>query len=49
MVHSKQDRWHVNKSAIVHSVKKPVGFEEWFYTGPTKWFGHKPNPKKGKR
>lgn len=38
--------WHVNKSAVRGEVKKPAGFEAWFYTGPTLAFGHYP-PRKG--
>ena len=29
-----------NKSRVSGHFKKIVGFEDWFYTGPTKHFGH---------
>jgi hypothetical protein len=42
-------RWHTNASAVKAFFKVPKGWEGtgWFYTGPTKHFGHSP-PRKGK-
>lgn len=42
-------RWHVNVSAVKSSVKKIPGFEAWFYTGPTRHFGHSDSKKKRKK
>ena len=42
--------WRYSKSAIRNcSVPKPVGFEDWFYTGPSWHFGHFPPKKSGKK
>jgi len=49
MAHIKSGGWRYNASALKGYFKKPVGFEEWFYTGPSLDFGHFPNPKKGQR
>ena len=35
-----------NVSAVRGYFKKIVGFEEWFYTGPSLHFGHFPSRKK---
>jgi hypothetical protein len=40
-------RWFRSASAVRGAVKKPAGFEDWFYTGPTRHFGHAP-PRKGR-
>jgi hypothetical protein len=37
--------YFVSRSAIRAYLRKPKGFEAWFYTGPTRHFGHAP-PKK---
>ncbi len=43
-------RWHYNKSRFPGTLKKPAGFEAWFYTGPSWHFGHSPpTKKKGKK
>jgi len=42
-------KWRYNASALKGYVKKPVGFEAWFYTGPSFAFGHFPSRKSGKR
>ena len=34
--------WFYSKSRVKGEVKKPLGFEAWFYTGPTRYFGHAP-------
>jgi hypothetical protein len=42
---SKKDesvRWVYNKGRVSGSFKKIIGFEAWFYTGPSKHFGHYP-------
>jgi len=44
----KKDKWFYSKSRARGSVKKPLGFEDWFYTGPTLHFGHYP-PSGGKK
>jgi hypothetical protein len=50
MIQRQKGHWHYNASRVPGSVKKPVGFEEWFYTGPSWFFGHaKPTKKKGKK
>ena len=41
--------WFVSRSAVRGAVKKPTGFEAWFYTGATRHFGHFPPRKSGKR
>jgi hypothetical protein len=42
-------KFFVSRSAIQNAyVKKPKGFEAWFYTGATKHFGHSPR-RGGKR
>jgi hypothetical protein len=39
-----------SKSRVPGNFKKPTGFEDWFYTGPTKHFGHpNANKRKGKK
>lgn len=38
----KNDRWVYNKSRVSGYFKKVAGFEDWFYTGPTRHFGHFP-------
>lgn len=49
MAHTKPTgRWFVSRSAIRYQMKKPLGFEAWFYTGPTLHFGHFPSKKKGR-
>ena len=45
------DRWFVGASvraalATGGVVKKIPGYEAWFYTGPTRHFGHHPPKKK---
>jgi len=40
MTHQKGRRWRYNASAVSGYVRKPVGFEDWFYTGPSLVFGH---------
>jgi hypothetical protein len=35
------------KSALRAELKKPKGFEHWFYDGPSRTFGHYPPRKKG--
>jgi hypothetical protein len=39
--------WFVSKSAVRYDFPAPVGFEAWFYTGPSFHFGH--FPPKGKK
>ena len=46
MANIKSGQWRYSKSALRGYFKKPVGFEEWFYTGPSLNFGHFP-PRKG--
>ena len=48
MANKKSKGWFVSKSSARGYVKKPKGFEAWFYTGPTLKFGHFP-PKKGRK
>ncbi len=47
-VRPSKTRWHTNASAVKGYVKKPKGFEAWFYTGPTLHFGHIQKPKRKK-
>ncbi len=42
----KKDKWVYNKSRVGGDFKKIAGFEEWFYTGPSRFFGHVKPPKK---
>ena len=42
----KGDKWFYSKSRAPFAFNKVQGFEDWFYTGPSKVFGHYP-PKKG--
>lgn len=49
IVQPKKDRWFFSKSRSQWALKKPKGFEEWFYTGGTFHFGHPNDIKKGKR
>ena len=49
MANIKKGRWRYNKSAVSGYLKKPVGFEDWFYTGPTLAFGHFPGKHSGKK
>ncbi len=39
---NKKDIWVYNKTRVSGYFKKIVGFEDWFYTGPTNHFGHYP-------
>ncbi len=43
----KSVRWHTNASAVKAFFKKPKGWEKsgYFYTGPTRHFGHVPSTK----
>ena len=43
----KRDKWFYSRSRAPFALKKPKGFENWFYTGPTLDFGH-PNAHKKK-
>lgn len=45
----KKDKWFYSKSRAPFALKKPVGFEEWFYTGGTRCFGHSNDIKKRSR
>jgi len=46
----KKDKWRYNQSRAPGELKKPKGFESYFYTGPTLDFGHpNANKKKGKK
>jgi len=42
-------RWAASASALRGPLKKPAGFEKWFYDGPSLHFGHSPPKKKGGR
>ena len=43
-------KFFVSRSAIPNAyVKKPAGFEAWFYTGATRHFGHNPPVKKKRK
>lgn len=42
-------RFYYNQSCVKHKIKKPQGYEEWFYTGPSYHFGHPNDSKKTKR
>jgi len=44
---AREARWFRSASALRATLKKPAGFEDWFYTGPTLHFGHAP-PRKGR-
>lgn len=39
-------RWFYSRSRFPFELKKPKGFEEWFYTGPSLDFGHPNDIKK---
>lgn len=42
--------WFWSISALRwYNFKAPVGFEDWFYTGPTLYFGHAKSSKRGKK
>lgn len=47
----KPDRWHTNISAVKAFFKIPKGWANsgYFYTGPTRSFGHSPPRKSGKK
>jgi hypothetical protein len=47
----KPDRWRTNASAVKAFFKKPKGWalSGYFYTGPTRDFGHFPPTKGGKK
>lgn len=50
MLQKVKGHWFYSRSRASGELKKPAGFEEWFYTGPTWHFGHaKPVKKKGKK
>jgi hypothetical protein len=38
----KNNSWFYSTSRVNGYFKKIAGFEDWFYTGPTKNFGHNP-------
>jgi len=42
----KKDKWFYSVSRIRLDFKKIAGFEEWFYPGPPRHFGHVKSPKK---
>ena len=46
IVQPKADKWFYSKSRAPFELKKPVGFEDWFYTGPSLFFGHPNDIKK---
>lgn len=46
VVVSVKDKWFYSKSRVPGYFKKIAGFEEWFYTGPTRVFGHYPSKKR---
>ena len=37
---SKKAGWFTSHSVIRYEFPKPKGFEDWFYTGATRHFGH---------
>lgn len=43
------EQWFRSASAVRGPFKKIAGFEAWFYTGPTRHFGHMPPHKKRKK
>jgi hypothetical protein len=46
----KKDKLFYSRSRALGALKKVKGFEGWFYTGPTRDFGHpNSNKKKGKK
>lgn len=46
----KDGKWVYSRSALLKShFNAIVGFEDWFYTGPTLAFGHFPPKKSGKK
>ena len=46
-VRPQKKRVFFSKSRAPWEVKKPAGFEAWFYTGGSVIFGHYPSRKKG--
>ena len=51
VIQKKVLRWRTNASAVNAFFKVPKGWAHsgLFYTGPTLYFGHSPNTKKGKK
>lgn len=48
IVQPQATKWFYSKSCAPFEMKKVKGFEEWFYTGPSQYFGH-PNDVKKRR
>ena len=43
------DKWFYSRSRVPSSLKKIKGFEDWFYSGPSRFFGHPNDIKKSRK